>query len=560
MSFSYRVVVQTPSGSAKATYDSTDKIVELNSFDVTGAGDCGEAQFTVVYDNVAIDARDIVTVETTTVPNPTTSDFVPMYAGIVVQAPNDKSDDQQTVRCVGLRQRLYEVPVTSFILLDGQNRTSFTGDVAKMVWEAVAALTLPAGITFSTGDAPVTGFQLGTRYPNRESLGALLDALALTVGEFIVPTGETYTYDSVTFNAGATVPAVTWGVNADGELFFRRSLTTAAVVDESDTDTDVVWDAVNAEEVVNSVDVVYGTAYDLRFVDRTYVFDSTTAKAVNQEFNPEPLPLIRTFELSGVTAANRASKRVLATDPLALMTQNTDIEASAGADWSNPTNVLDNSTSTYAEATATSGDLLIVGRDLLTLDGNTSEGIVLIRYETLNPLPFRYQYNNTFALTPVCDIIGELPPTETGVIALVGLLISTPRIFEEPYTPTTTGAFFFEATLGARIYTVQFFQPDVDASGTLSRKFAEGFFVEPRLNVSTVRVPGVQPFTNGISITPLVGSAVLGVVERVSYGITTGEGVRTTYHVDQAFSSREAAERVVLERLARRAVQAGGQA
>jgi len=558
MSFTYRVVVKTPSGASKATYDPTDKLVALSRFDVDAGGNCGEADFTVVYDSVAIDARDVITVESTTVPNPTSGDFTPLYTGVVVQAPNPNSEYQQSVRCVGLKQRLYELPVTKALLLDGQDRISFTGDVAKMVWEAIAALTLPGGITFSTSDAPVLGFQLGTRYPGRESVGALLDALAETVGSFVVPTGGSYSYDGVTFDAGDFVPAVIWGVNADGELFFRRPVISVAVVDESDLDTDIQWTVINAEEVVNSVDLVYGTAYDLSLIERSSVFRSAGV-TLRQEIRPEPLPLFRTFDAPGVTNANRASKRVLAPDPLALMVENTDIEATAGGDWLNPTDVLDGDITTYASATGSAG-ALFVGRDSFFGTGNTNEGIVLIEYSSPAPVAFSYRFNNTIVLFNAATIFGTLPATDSNVPILVALLISTPRIYEQKYSPLTTGAVAISAVNGIRVYRVRYFEPDVDAAGTLSRDFAEGFFVEPKVNVSTVKVAGIQPVVNGISITPLVGGSIAGSVERMSFSITTDEGVRTTYFVDQSFDSDEVAERVVLQRLARRAVRDGGQA
>jgi hypothetical protein len=559
VSFAYRVVVKTPSGAAKATYDPTDKLVQLSNFDVDAAGNCGEANFSVVYNGAAIDPRDIVTVESTTVPNPTSGDFVSLYAGVVVQAPNAKSDLRQTVRCVGLKQRLYELPVANHVLRDGEDRVSFTGDVAKMVWEAVAATTLPAGITFSTSDAPVTGFQLGVRYPNRESFGEMLDSIAESVGSFTVPTGGSYSYDGETFSAGDFVPAVVWGVNAEGELFFRRPLASVVSLDEADVDTDIQWNVINAEEVVNSVDLVYGTAYDLSLINRAYVFRTAGGVVASQELRPEPLALFRTFDDVGVTNDNRASIRVLAPDPLVLMTENTDIEARATLDWTNEANVLDGDITTFASATGSSGTLA-VGRNVFTGDGNTSEGILLFRYSSDVELPFYYTYNNTTSLVNNATIFGVLPATESNIFTLVGLLISTPRIYGIPFTPTTSGAIVFLARNNARVYTVQYFQPDVDDNGTLSREFAESFFVQPRLNVSTATVPGIQPFTQAVSITPLSGSPVSGVVERTSYRITTGDGARTTYHVDQAFAANEEAQRVVLERLARRAVREGGQA
>lgn len=562
MSFQYRVLVSDASGTLRDTYTSADAFLSFDSFDITPGGNCGDATFTALPSAVDIRPRDIVTLQHFT------TGWVSVYTGVVVQAGNVRSDDVQEYRCAGLRQRLYETTVLASIIKDGESRFAredisdplekvFQGDVAKMVWEALDDLTLPGGVTFAETNAPELGFELGVRYPNLESVGELLDALAETVGEFIVPAGEPYEYDGVTFTEGQTLPAVAWGVNADGELFFRRPLTAAVVVSESTPGVQVEWDATVAEDVINGVRLVYANAYDLGLFERALVFNPETR--FRSELQPEPLPIARTFVSDASVPDGERSWLVhVLEDPFPLMVRDDEITAWSFGHWTNDLNVIDGDPDTWADSTATGwSHSLYVGYNFGEDTGAGREGILRVRYKSPNgPLPFVLTISPFFQNT--ITLFGELPEV-TDEPATVALVAATPRIYEEVYDPSANARFLdIFGRAGAQVFNVDWFRPDVDAGGTRSALFAQTLERAARTNASTVTVQGFKAAADTLSLQPVAGGSVLAAVARTSYVITTDAGAQTVYHVDQGFDASEETQRVLLERLARRAVRVGG--
>jgi len=244
MSLTWRLVVLHADGSSHV-YQAESDVLRLDSFDVTPAGDCGEALLTVLGSSVVLPPRAIVTLET----SPDGSVWTPRYRGLVVVAASTRTLQPQTVKLVGLRQRFYELTVEAA-------RVS-GGDVAAMAHEVLDALTLPFSLSLPAS-FPDTGFQFGDRFPQLETVGAFLDALVEAVPQFVVPVGGSYTYDGVTYGEGEVVPGVEWGVDAAGLVFFRRPASSGVSVSESDAGVGVSWGQVNAESVVNAVRLVYG--------------------------------------------------------------------------------------------------------------------------------------------------------------------------------------------------------------------------------------------------------------------------------------------------------------
>jgi hypothetical protein len=556
MSFTYRVNIYQQDGTLKGTYTPSDPFSQLGEIGIDRGGSCGDAQLSLLQSGVSVALRDILEIETSD--DGTT--FTPLYLGTVVQVPNARTDELDVVRCVGLKQRLYEAACSTEML--------FSDDVASMFATAMTdhpstapTPALPAGVTFSSGDAPATGFTAGDRYPKYESLGALADALAGFVGSFVVPTATTYTYDGVTFNAGDLVPGVVWGVNAAGELFFRRPVGAPLAVDEGDVDTRIEWLPVEAEQFVNRVNVIYASAYDLRLFNRVWI---TGTAGTGNQFAPDPLPIVRTFSAAGVTDETAAEYNAVTDDPLAIMTQSAALGYDTFVAWTNPSNMVDNNPSTFAQKNgggAVEFKLETFSSATTGIGDGFGQGIFILEYASTAPVDFE--------MTVVTNVInqntifyGTLPATgDLGLVERVGLLVATQKqVALENLPQGLSSEIYFETTGDIRIHRAQAFRPDVDAGATRDRRFAESFFTVPRSNASTVSVTGIEPLADEVVITPLVGSAVTARIERVGYSISTGEGAQTVYYVDQAFAANEEAQRVVLERLARRAVREGGQA
>jgi hypothetical protein len=550
MSFTYRVNVYAQDGTLKGTYTPSDPFGELGEFSIDRGGSCGEANFNLLQSGIPVDLRDIVEVET----SDDGVSFAALYLGAVVQLPNARTDDLGTVRCIGLKQRMYEVTVLEPRLA--------SADVAAVFAAGVAGVNLPEGVTFSSGDAPTLGFTIGERFPKYESFGALADALAGFVGGFTVPTATTYTYDSVTFNAGDFVPGVVWGVNADGDLFFRRPIGTPKAVDENDLDTRVEWLPVEAEKFVNRVNVVYATAFDLELFTRVSITGTTGA---GDQYQPDPLPIIRTFSAAGVTNDTAAALTVQTDDPLAIMTQSPTLGYDTdGTVWTNPGNMVDNNPATFGERLGGAGVYFraeAFSSSTTGIGDGFDQGILIFRYSSIADVNFELTLytgliNQNVLFTGVLPATGDL-----DVVEQVGLLVASPKELAIELLPAGLASeIYFFTSDDIRIYLAQAFRPDVDSGATRDRRFAESFFTVVKSTASTVRVTGIEPLANSVTITPLTGGAVTAPVERVGYSLTTSEGAQTTYYVDHAFAADEESQRVMLERLARRAVQAGGQA
>jgi hypothetical protein len=549
MSFTYRLTIREPNGTLRGTHTPSSALGELGEFEILPGGICGDGQFSLLRSAITVGLRDLVLLETS---NDGTT-FTPLYLGTVVQAPNSRTDELGTVRCVGLKQRLYETTVQETRLL--------AGDVGKLFRDAMVGLTLPQGVTFTNTNAPLTNFNTGRRFPKYESVGALADALALQVGSFIVPASTTYTYDSVTFTAGSTVPAVVWGVTATGALVWRRPLGSALSANENDLGTRIDWLPIESEKLVNRVNVVYASAFNLELFERVSV---TGVAGPGVQAIPDPFPIVRTFSAAGVTNATAASINVAAVEPLTLMTQSPQLGYDTFSAWSDPIEMVDNNPATYAEKLG--GGSVIFEQTAFTSSTTGAgdgfdQGVFVLEYASVEPVDFEMKVE-TGLLSQVVIFYGQLPSTTAlNITNRVGLLVATPVDgLLENLPAGLLSSLFLTTTDDIRIYLAQAFRPAVDNGGTIDRAFAEAFFTRAKVDVANVRITGIGALAPTITITPLSGSAISAPIQRIGYTLTTDGGAQTVYYVDQAFSAEQEAQRVVLERLSRRAVQDGGQA
>ena len=551
MSLEYRINILDQTGLVtKETLDEFDELSSLGEFSINRGGSCGDGSFDLLPSAVDIALRDIVLVSVSV----NGGAFTPIYRGMIVEVPNARSDNLGRVRCVGLKQRFYETTT----VLERVN----TADVAAMFTAVMNenlsdSFKFPAAVTFSSADAPTLTFETGDIYPKYQSLGDFADNLAALVGSFVVPAATTYTYDGVTFSAGDLVPAVVWGVDADGKLFFRRPVGAAVAFSESSDDTDVEWLGVEAEELVNRVNVIYGSAFDLDLYDRVTI---TPTFGTGEQYLPDPLPIIRTFSAAGVTNRTAANLTVAAPDPLAIMTQTAQLGLNTGGDtWTNLEFAVNNNVSNFAEK---AGPAFIevqteaINSTTTRAGSGFGQGILKIAYSSSAEVEFQLDLATSLLVGSII-FTGVLPRTDNlDVIETVGLLIAMPKEAGAestiPYGLTSKIELFTTGTL--RLRSVQAFRPDVDSGVVRDRQFAESYFTQPKLAVANVKVTGIQPVAPRLTITPTVGAVVTAPVERVGYSITSQQGYQTVYYVDHEFTAEEQAQRTLLERLAVNAV------
>ena len=545
MALTWEIEVLNPAGAVKASYSPSDQVVRLDSFEVFAGGDCGEANLTAIAGAVDIQPRDIIIIKTRPV-GPTA--FTLRYRGVCVLAGSPEGVDPQRFRFAGMRGRYYETTTPTARLA--------AADVGSMAHALMVALNEGPGLPAGTGgwqSIPTTGFMVGDRYPALESVGETLDALAETVGAFIVPTGETYTYDGHTYAEGDTVPAVRWGVIPNGALKFRRTNPVAPLaVSETNDDVVVRWQGVSAEDVVDRVRLVYAAGY---VTERLEKFLLERDESLGFYTNPSgaAIPMSRVF----TSGDDFHSERVVPIEgPRDYMVRHSDTQAAEEDQWTNSewAKAFDGNDETYAESApyfepATLEHRIsgypeaIVYLDL-DLIGPTRHVEVLIEYQRTIIFPRAYMVYGFHAVdandpTRIRVAIPALPPSEKA-----GQSWSALR------------AVLMTSSFDVRVYRFDTYVPDVDQGGTASEKLASGFFRGLPPAVASVELLGIHDPVENVTLTPASGNPAIELhIERTEYAISTERGATTTYHAGQPYEGDLMAQRAVLEALAARAAR-----
>lgn len=539
----WRLVITDPVTGVQRSLTPDDAIDALTSFSVDRNGSCAEATFTALP-SVNILPRDIVTLNTLHA-----GALVPRWHGMITQTASARANAVQTYRAVGLKQRLYEIPLTVA-------RVS-AGDVGEMALAALSGITMPAGIgPHLSGNVPLTGFQLGDRYPALESVGAFLDALAATVGPFIVPAGEQYVYDGHAYSAGDAVPGVMWGVDAYRRLNFQRPRATVIPLSERARRVRVTWDAVDAEDVVTSPALVYATEMVSAGWSVAFRYPGGVQADRVEYRAPPPMRPLYAIPL-GSTAADAHEVRAVPW-PLDHMTT-TPLTLQESSGWVNLANATDGNMSTYA--TANTGLLPYITMYTGSL-GRPAAGILRLRYRSAIPtpdgnwtFPTLTMYGRTNANAWRTAVYYTLPESEVFTEVYYPFLFPA-DMSDADVAATTRFRFILTIPRGSvvtddpRLYDVSFFVVDDAAAEAVARTFVRTIPAE----VATVTYDGVSDPAHAVNVTTAAGSVLAGLpVERTEYAITRDAGVTTTYHIGRAFPAELEVQRVVLERLARRA-------
>jgi len=535
----WRINVFEPDGTLRSNVDVDDAVFSLDSFSVSPAGSCQEANWRMLPSAVDVRARDIIRLWTSADGGVT---LVPRFLGTVVMAGNPRSTEVQSYRAVGMKQRLYE-------RVCEQSRVA-GGDVGDMVRNVMNSMTRPLGVVYNTLQIPLLTFTLGDRFPALESYGDLFDALAASVGRFIVPTGESYTYDGVTYTAGETVPAVEWGVLATGRFYFKRPQATALAFDESHVGTRVTWAESSAEEYVNSVTLAYATAVQ----SERLIAWGPEADPRTQTEELAVVPLTRTFTAEPLP--EQASKIVTLPGPLDYMRVYKPDRLLQYGTWTSGSYSTDGNLGTYA----TMND----GTSVSWSAGDVGAAIWRVRLAWFagNDIIIRLVLYHG-ELSTLVYVINGADNESNG--QPIDLWLPALPLASVTFTDTATASLTIQTQVAAgsnpvRVHEVEYYLPDIDSNHKGSQYLAESFMrpvPEAVAVVESFEIPSGNPFTQTINLTTLDGWSLKLPVERVEYSITTGEGAVTRYHIGQAFEPDLEAQRVVLEQLARRATKGG---
>lgn len=341
------------------TYNSAVNPPPITNFKATvdAWGNCVECTFTGKPSGLDVYSREVITLSSYHDDGAGGSNKFFIFRGYITKsAPRDVMDLRE-YRAVGLKKRFDEqVAGGYFVFNDGRKPSIYSGkDVASMATDIIGDYKGEVFGTQQTMEVPAPlGFELGNRVPRFESVSDFLEALQDSVPELVVPTGTTYTYNGVTYNEGAYVPAVKWGVKADGTIFFKRD-TRSQPIDTRADGVSIEWLDIDAEEVVTGVVLLYElTNEDLsvvyeRISDTTGDLTIYIQKPLASIYRPldyasgdKPYKSMKVapFTLVGGEFANRVLDPWTATD--------SSFSASPGAAWVNPSNVTDGSLTTYA--------------------------------------------------------------------------------------------------------------------------------------------------------------------------------------------------------------------
>ena len=551
MSFEVRLFLINLPG-AGVVIDKSNGLFSVDDYSFTPDGNCTEATFRFVPKNATAPTGPRSTVQIQTRPNSSAS-FTTVWRGIVTMAGNPRSDKVETFRAVGLKQLFYETLLTK----DPVIRTADVAVMAEQVIDGFAR-SQNRGLSFAglsgVKDIPTMAFTFGTRFPLLESAGDALDALAASAGAFIVPTGQTYTYDGVTFTAGQVVPKTTWGVRGNGAVFFRRTFLNAASVNETDLNVDVQYPPLSGEELVDAPVLVYYPGVDPNlFLQKRLMNVSGNFVAIEPVYYPI---CIRPTQQR---ANGSGQRRVQIPNPDDyLISIRSQIYSESGP----TTNMLDGNPATFGQLDSANSinflfETLEAGVALkLDVEYGNDSGF-FVRFDVFRQVSGQRTYSTFFELQPQ-GTFERRTLTFPYPVPLQWFEANNLDYGSDPLYYGVT-AFYIPGPNGGggvvNVYDIRPFAVRSFADNSVALQLQSLYAVEPADEVTNIKVYGEEALRTRIDLTPEVGSAIEVPVERVQYSVTTAEGVTTTYHAGQAFDGELVSERVVLEGLARRAVR-----
>lgn len=549
------------SGPMTETYPD-DGALAIDNLGLTPQGDSLDGQITALPGITTLRARDVVILE---IYDGTT--WLPRWAGLITTGGNPRSTTAQTYRAAGIRQRLFEQYIHTPYLPGG--------DIATMVRTVLNdPRNIPAAMTFTNADAPLCQFELGARAGAYETTGDFLDAMTAMVGTFAVPPGETYTYDGHTYTGGDVVPPVEWGIRPDASIYFRRQPYAAPIIfAEGDNRVDIEWSPINVEDHVASVLLFYVGELNLREAS----FEAASGQDAGgtwQEQEPPPIrPAARYngIDLPDYAVATSVS-RVVIDGPQDFMDK-APAPTLTSSNTTNASNAVDGNPATYATLALENPPGSLSGGILeAAYASGRRDGAWRITYSTDRAARdlgahFSYGFINS-AGNRSSAIHGALPTT--GDVNTPNV-IWLPNLVQARYAPAFPNTPFDEMqpwlqiwnmnSQAMRVYEIEYWVPDGDLYGLSSRssRYALSLIRPSTQEVARIDYQGLGSIARDLQITPAAGgSPIAAYAERITLTLDPETGIRTTYYVGQAWPAQIREQQVLLDRLARRAVDEGG--
>lgn len=541
----WRLYVYQPDGAIRSLLSpATASITSFGKISVAASGDCREMEFDALPSEFSGKARDRILFQVSTDGG---SIYRSLFRGVITVAGDPRADTVRTYRAVGLSKR-YEETLVEDVVIPG-------ADVRSMAIDVVSSGTIPDGVhPFILTNFPGFSFSLGDRYPGRETKADALRALAAAVGAFIVPAGETYTYDGVTYSAGEAVPPARWGIDADGNPFFRRPQAAPLYLDEASRRVEVVWTRVSGETVFDRVSLVYPSTYNGENVEEVAFVVALGEVASPRAEEIQAVPIVRSFGSGDYEAERRVEPDVQTVR--SLMVDGHDSTFDDG-NWTNASNAFDGDDATYAEGTAgtlpdidayrTSGPFEALARVKFEKEAKGDRSQIEIRWGAggAGRGLIRYDFADLAGGTPV-EFLAPMP---------------IPAFWESgtPFGAISSLTVSYNGENRCKVYAIEILVPGVDEAGSGTgedEKYARSFYKSPASHAAEVRYQGLGPVTQSLTLTPADGGADLDLtIERVEFRVTVEGGMETVYFVGEAFDADLEAERALIGQIAREATE-----
>ena len=573
----WRLQVATPANVSVATYgpgqvDGDGGIVSFDSFDVDSAGNCLTMQFSALPSRNAIGPRFIITLQ---LYDTGSSSWVSVWKGVVTTVGTTRSDRVQSYEALGLKQLMYEAPLERLPYWPFAYLTST--DAADLpdfdISQPLGVADYP-GVTRDSDSTPTTGFLIGLTQTNQQTFGDFLDQRAAQVGAFVVPTGDTYVYDGVTFNAGDVVPPVRWGVDETGYFFFRRPFDVTLAIDETDANVSVQWLPISTENALTSPFLVLfpgGPQPNVVTVLRREV--STGGIVYSREFTQNLFDAM-VINPSGILypiayLAPYVRKAIFITTPLDYMTRGSGT-FSANPDWNDLPDGTDGDLTTYASVDPAAAVAHAAGSavdwsdpSVVSLTGASyTYAAVVLWYSSDAPVPIRSFGQSVisggppaFTITKTTEVVFEFPATNTDT-EIIPRQVVIPIVDTAPFGNSNldlrSGLNILGVT-GLRIYDCAVYNRDFDIVNRVL-----GSLIKPtQQEAAIVDLQGYQAIATELDIAPGDGGTnVIMPVERIEYTITVEGGIATRYYAGQRYDAGLEDEAAVLDALVRRLTKA----
>lgn len=279
----WHILVYSPQGEFRTIVTKQSTLSDLDSFIVSADKDCLEAIFTGKAATLGINGRDIIQLQLAGA-----GDWKSVYSGLIVRPGIKRLPYDSTFKAMGLRKKVLEKDVRTKKIAEA--------DHAAQIRELVQN-NLPQGVLYDPKLIPDLNSINGDLFPRHNKLGTILDELKNKFPGFVIPEGAAlYPYNGQIYGPGDRIPDVTWGVNADRYLFFRRDFGVFELnQDVPEPVFDLEWNAPDAEGVITQVRFVVAQTSELGMIEKYRIFEEpeksylvTAAEA--EEFGEAVLP------------------------------------------------------------------------------------------------------------------------------------------------------------------------------------------------------------------------------------------------------------------------------